>query len=108
MEYLEHDMTSVTAHINNNQTLLKEEVVHMAYKILCAIKFLHSANVIHRDITPSNILFDNQLNVRICDFGLSRTLPLSLVGPGSGNSKRLRDSLLKLENKKEIVSITDE
>ena len=42
---------------------------------MCALKFIHSANVIHRDLKPANILVDSDSGVRICDFGLARTLP---------------------------------
>lgn len=31
----------------------------------------------------------------ICDFGLSRTLPETCIGKGSGNTKRMRDSIMK-------------
>ena len=31
------------------------------------------ANVLHRDIKPANILLNRYLQVKICDFGLSRT-----------------------------------
>ena len=33
--------------------------------------------------------------VKICDFGLSRTLPASMRGKGSGNTKRVRESIMK-------------
>ena len=33
--------------------------------------------------------------MKLCDFGLSRTLPQSSIGKGSGDSKRLRNSILK-------------
>lgn len=47
------------------------------YNLLCAIKFLHSANIIHRDLKPGNILIDSECNVRICDFGLARSMKTS-------------------------------
>jgi serine/threonine protein kinase len=39
--------------------------------IVLALRFLHSQNVVHRDLTPENILIDFDWNVRICDFGCS-------------------------------------
>lgn len=59
------------------------------------MKFCHSANVIHRDLKPANILINKDCQIKICDFGISRTLPESCLGKGSGNSKRIRDSILK-------------
>ena len=45
------------------------------YNMLCAVNFLHSANVMHRDIKSGNILIDDTCSIKLCDFGLSRTLP---------------------------------
>ena len=77
------------------------------YNCLLAIKFLHSANIIHRDIKPSNILVNENCHVRICDFGLGRSLPKSCMGKGSGNSKRVRDAVhrYKLETSHSEQSI---
>ena len=35
---------------------------------------MHSAQLIHRDLKPSNILLNSDCLLRICDFGLSRSL----------------------------------
>ena len=43
----------------------------LLYNILCAVKYIHSANIMHRDIKPDNILVCPDLSVKICDFGLS-------------------------------------
>lgn len=43
--------------------------------MLCALNFIHSANIMHRDIKPANILFNNDCTIKLCDFGLSRPCP---------------------------------
>ena len=75
--------------------LSSEQVISIVYQILCALKFLHSAGVIHRDIKPSNIFITKDFEVKIGDLGISRSLPLPILGPGSCNTKRMRDSFLK-------------
>jgi len=42
--------------------------------LLCAVKYLHSANVIHRDLKPANVLVNEDCSVKICDFGLARSI----------------------------------
>lgn len=86
----------------------KELVSLLIYNILCAVKFLHSLNIIHRDLKPSNILLDSDLNVKICDFGLSRTMSESSIGKGSGNSKRVRDGVFKMKIGPESSKTEDE
>jgi len=36
---------------------------------------MHSANVLHRDLKPANILINEDCTVKICDFGLARSIP---------------------------------
>ena len=46
----------------------------LIYNILCGLKYLHSANVLHRDMKPANILINEDCSVKICDFGLARSM----------------------------------
>jgi len=42
------------------------------YQILCGVKYIHSADVLHRDLKPGNILVNADCELKICDFGLAR------------------------------------
>ena len=92
MEHMENDIKKLLNY-SSDIDLSEEHILMIIYNTLCAIKFLHSANVIHRDLKPANILIDSDCNVKICDFGLARSLADSAIGKGSGNSKRFRDSI---------------
>jgi mitogen-activated protein kinase 1/3 len=57
-----------------------DHIALIIYNMACALKYIHSANIIHRDLKPANILIDEDCNIKICDFGLARTLPSSCIG----------------------------
>ncbi|XP_019260030.1 PREDICTED: mitogen-activated protein kinase mpkC-like [Nicotiana attenuata] len=41
--------------------------------LLRGVKYLHSANILHRDLKPGNLLINAYCDLKICDFGLART-----------------------------------
>jgi serine/threonine protein kinase len=43
-------------------------IVRIIVRIVLAMRYIHSHNVIHCDLIPQNILLDWDWNVRICDF----------------------------------------
>jgi mitogen-activated protein kinase 15 len=47
---------------------------YIMYQICKGMKYLHSADVIHRDLKPSNILINSDCSLKICDFGLARSM----------------------------------
>lgn len=54
---------------------LKEPVARKIFKqIVEGLRYIHSKNVIHRDIKLDNILLDGAGTVKIADFGVSKKL----------------------------------
>lgn len=47
---------------------------YIAYQILRALKYIHSADLLHRDIKPSNLLLNSDCHLKLCDFGLCRSV----------------------------------
>lgn len=102
MEFVDSDLKQVCLTANNIE-FSEEHVVTILYNLLCAINFIHSANVMHRDIKPGNILVDSNCHVKLCDFGLSRTVPGNLLIPQAGDLKVLCTKVdLNKENSQEL------
>lgn len=43
-------------------------------QVLEGVQHVHSRGVVHRDLKPENILLDDNLNVKITDFGFAKIL----------------------------------
>uniref|UniRef100_A0A3P9KA90 Mitogen-activated protein kinase 15 n=1 Tax=Oryzias latipes TaxID=8090 RepID=A0A3P9KA90_ORYLA len=70
-EYMDTDLHNV---IKKGSLLKDIHKRYVMYQLFKAIKYLHSGNVIHRDQKPSNVLLDTDCVVKLCDFGLARSL----------------------------------
>jgi len=77
----------------------EHHLLKVVYNSLLAISFLHLCNVMHRDIKPANILLDSKCHVKICDFGLARSLPQSVTTfKDSISTNRLREAVPRAES----------
>jgi mitogen-activated protein kinase 1/3 len=74
MDHIDTDLSKILK-LGNQCKMDKSHVRNICYNLLCALNYLSSANIIHRDIKPANILMNKYCQIRICDFGLARTLP---------------------------------
>ena len=72
-ERVQYDLVKIIQ--NAEQIDFREDhVIRLLYSSLCGLNFIHSAGLIHRDIKPANMLITEQCSVKLCDFGLSRTI----------------------------------
>jgi len=69
--YLVFDQMDTDLHqvIHSRQEITDEHVRYFLYQILRGLKYIHSANVIHRDLKPGNILVNANCDLKIGDFG---------------------------------------
>src|SRR3954468_21220094 len=68
-ELMEADLHQI---IRSGQPLTEAHFQSFIYQILCGLKYIHSANVLHRDLKPGNLLVNADCELKICDFGLAR------------------------------------
>lgn len=54
--------------------LKEDHYKYFIYQTLCGLNYIHSANVVHRDLKTRNLLINKQCDLKICDFGLARPL----------------------------------
>jgi len=71
MEFAESDLKKILKSTINLEILHIQTIV---YNLLCAIKYLHESKVIHRDLKPANILANEDCSVKLCDYGLARSI----------------------------------
>jgi hypothetical protein len=68
-ECMDTDLNNV---IRSNQFLSNSHIRHICKQILDGLEYIHSLNIIHADIKPSNILINcSNCLIKIADFGIS-------------------------------------
>jgi len=69
-EYMETDLHAVIR-ANILEDIHKQYIMYQSFK---ALMYMHSANLIHRDMKPSNLLLNSECLMKVADFGLARSL----------------------------------
>ncbi|XP_022137458.1 mitogen-activated protein kinase 9-like [Momordica charantia] len=68
-ELMKSDLHQV---IRTNNVLSPKQHKFFLFQLLSGLKYIHAANVLHRDLKPKNILANADCRLKICDFGLAR------------------------------------
>jgi mitogen-activated protein kinase 15 len=69
-EFMETDVHAVV----KAGILDKIHIKFILYQLLKGLKYIQSAEIIHRDLKPSNLLINSDCQIKICDFGLARSV----------------------------------
>lgn len=69
-DYCEHDLGRV---LDTHPNAFSEgEAKGLFRQLLSAVAYLHRHWVLHRDLKLSNLLYNNNGELKLCDFGLAR------------------------------------
>lgn len=61
-------------YLTNVVTLSEKKTRYIMRQIFEALLHVHRMNIVHRDLKPENVLLDDNLNVKLTDFGFARCL----------------------------------
>ncbi|KAJ4770431.1 Mitogen-activated protein kinase [Rhynchospora pubera] len=74
--YLVYELMDTDLHqlITSPVPLSDDHIQFFIFQILRGLNHLHSANILHRDLKPGNVLLNANCELKICDLGLARTI----------------------------------
>jgi len=71
-EYMSFGSLYNLLHLKKTLQLSNEVKLRMVRDIARVFQYMHSLGIVHRDLKSHNILVDENLNIKVCDFGLAR------------------------------------
>ena len=76
MEYCDgHDLRTFINKYKEKNEFIEENIIYDIIKQICfALKEIHDKNITHRDLKPENIFMNNNNQIKIGDFGVSKQL----------------------------------
>ncbi|XP_068328144.1 mitogen-activated protein kinase kinase 9-like [Pyrus communis] len=75
MEFM--DSGNLETLLKDNGTFSEAKLAYVAHQVLSGLNYLHTHNIAHRDIRPTNILVNSNMEVKITDFGISEIMSLT-------------------------------
>ena len=81
----------------NKMNKIPENLSKIIFKqLITTLKYMHTNNIVHRDIKPDNILLDLDNTIKLCDFGVSKIIPQGhLINDSCGTPAFIAPEILK-------------
>lgn len=64
-------LQSLVHMLKQRKTLAEPEVRYYLNQLVEGVKYIHSKNIIHRDLKLGNMLLNEKMQLKIADFGLA-------------------------------------
>ena len=74
-EYVEKNLLEVLE--KSPEGLNPKLIRSFVFQMCKAVHYLHINNMIHRDVKPENLLIDENMQLKLCDFGFARKITLN-------------------------------
>jgi cell division cycle 2-like protein len=71
MEYMENELKNLMENMEEGFSVA--QIKCLFKQLLEAVAYMHGRFIIHRDLKTSNILFNKDGILKVCDFGLARS-----------------------------------
>ena len=75
---------NLISYMIDKDILTHSESMFYCYNIAMALIHTHNKGYVHRDIKPENCLIDKNGYVKLCDYGMAKRLPCTVVLPNGG------------------------
>ncbi|CAI2385055.1 unnamed protein product [Moneuplotes crassus] len=72
LEYFEG--TDIKEFVQKNGPLSNDGCKRVIQQLSSCVSYLHSKGIAHRDIKPENVLIDEELNIKLIDFNISKKM----------------------------------
>ena len=83
----------------NRKTFTEEAIRFWIAEVACALRYLHSRGIVHRDVKPDNILLDAEGHAHLADFNVASYLqPNRKLTGRSGTAAYMGTTLHNISN----------